>query len=110
MILTYTKTHNLSQLHDELLVALPALRAVMRVEGGTDGTIRLTVPDDADEPAIATIVNAHSPKAPMTVTLSEPEKTAIRNLAASSGDLTLTQLSNAVRLILKAIRARTGDV
>lgn len=68
--LHYTRTNNLSKLHDELLAAIPALRpipnddgklvVVMRVEGRGDD-IWLTVPDDADETAIAAVVDAHDP-------------------------------------------------
>ena len=67
--LTYTIAHNLSLLHDELLAACSDLRPVlaagadypepvMLVEG-TDITVRLTVPDDADEAAIQTVIDAH---------------------------------------------------
>jgi hypothetical protein len=68
--LHYNRPNNLSKLHDELLAAIPALRpvpnddgelvAVMRVEGREDD-IWLTVPDDADEAAIAVVVDAHDP-------------------------------------------------
>ena len=62
--LTFTKPHDLSQLHDEILVAIPALRPkdgpVMRVEGLGD-QIFLYVPDAASEPAIQAVVNAHVP-------------------------------------------------
>lgn len=74
--LTFTKPHNLSQLHDELLVAVPALqpigeglerRAVITVEGSREqpDLVVLYVPDDADETAISNVVNQHSPRAPV---------------------------------------------
>ena len=67
--LTYTIPHNLSRLHRELLTACSELRpvqlegaefleSVMGVEG-TDTTVRLTVPDDADESAIQAVIDAH---------------------------------------------------
>lgn len=102
--LTFTAPHDLAQLHDELIAALPALadhdehqeeirepdvvereeaaegvvgsetvrpgavRQVvtvreprLRVEG-TGDAIALAVPDDADEAAIAAVVEAHVPR------------------------------------------------
>lgn len=66
--LHYQIPSNLSLLHDELLVAIPSLvpvrdidgegTPVMRVEGNDDN-VWLTVPDDADETAIAAVVLAH---------------------------------------------------
>lgn len=58
--LTYRRAHKLVQLHDELLAALPALRDAMTVQGAADA-VWLTVPDNADEAAIATVVAAHVP-------------------------------------------------
>ena len=66
--LHYQIPNNLSLLHDELLAAIPSVAiqadttgeryAVMQVEGN-DNNIWLTVPDDADEVAIAAVVQAH---------------------------------------------------
>jgi len=72
--LHFNKVNNLSQLHNELLVALPGLR---RVGMGDDGRNRalpdnivvhglgndiwFTVVDDADEAAIQAVVDAHTP-------------------------------------------------
>lgn len=63
--LHFQRPNDLSKLQDELLAAIPALRpkrgeAVMGVEGLGD-EIWLTVPDDADEAAIAAIVEVHDP-------------------------------------------------
>lgn len=66
----FQKNNNLSQLHDELLAALPALRpvvnaqgdalAVMQVEGrSSDGFIRLTVPSRVSREEIQAVVDAH---------------------------------------------------
>ncbi len=80
--LQFQKPNNLSRLHDELLGALPALRptggpadepsldnnraaaAVITVEGKGDD-IWLTVPDDAEEAAIASVVAAHDHTQPI---------------------------------------------
>jgi hypothetical protein len=74
--LTFNKVNNLSLLQDELLAAISSLRPypnpegetdhegttiknpVMRVEG-TGSTVKLTVPDDTDEDAIQSVVDAH---------------------------------------------------
>lgn len=75
--LHFVKPNNLSSLHDELIAAMPTLRRVaidpdgratalpdnLRVEGLNDD-IWLTVPDTADEVAIAAVVVAHNPAAP----------------------------------------------
>jgi hypothetical protein len=68
--LEYTYPHDLGKLHDELLAAIPPLRpttgpggidvAVMLVEGD-DTHVWLTVPDNANERAIAAVVAAHDP-------------------------------------------------
>ncbi|HXI15912.1 MAG TPA: hypothetical protein VNM48_06030 [Chloroflexota bacterium] len=68
--LTLTKAHDISQLHDELLAAVPTALVCVRADGVCDAVaivesagneIRLTVPDDADEAAIAAVVKAHVP-------------------------------------------------
>jgi hypothetical protein len=62
--LHYLKAHNLSKLHDELLAAFPSLAVeknpILGVEGLGD-EIWLTVPDAADEAAIAAVVARHDP-------------------------------------------------
>jgi hypothetical protein len=66
--LTFTRVHNLSQLHDELLAAIPALRPLNGVPQitveGKDNSIRLTVADNADDAAITAVVNNHTPAPP----------------------------------------------
>ena len=69
--LHFTRANNLNQLHEEIVAAVPSVRpqlnafgeqeAVMTVEGKGDD-IWLTVPDDADETAISTVVTAHVPR------------------------------------------------
>ena len=66
--LHYPIPNNLSLLHDELLAAIPVLdpimgpggerEPVMQVEGDA-GNVWLTIPNDVDEGAIATVVLAH---------------------------------------------------
>lgn len=73
----FNKPNNLSKLHDEILAAIPSLRSVPNPRGdmGSNGRIYkipvmthvegngqdiwLTVPDNVDEAAISTVVNAH---------------------------------------------------
>lgn len=72
--LHFVKAHNLAQLHDELLTAIPGLaRVVPDIEGrdlalpdnmfveGRDDDVWLTVTNDANEAAIARVVEAHQP-------------------------------------------------
>lgn len=92
--LTFTHVHDLAQLNDELLAAIPSLLGVSRLEGPSSGarvkspeylswldngaegdapeqyvvlpaddadTVRLFVPDDTDEEAITTVIQAHTP-------------------------------------------------
>jgi hypothetical protein len=68
MVLTYSQPHNLSQLHDELLAAIPSLAPLdgvprLRVEGIRDNPdgISLAVPSDAETTAIDAAVAAHVP-------------------------------------------------
>lgn len=79
--LSFTKPNNLSLLHDQLLAALPALRPVPNAQGrisdftgkvelepimaveGLGDEVWLTVPDTANESAIAAVVAAHDPTA-----------------------------------------------
>ena len=67
--LTYTLSNDLSQLHDEILAAIPALRPVT-VSGaltpvmsviGLNNAVTLFTPDDADEAAIQAVIDAHTP-------------------------------------------------
>ena len=73
----FEKSHDISKLQDELFAAIPALNPVLNDAGrldpagevarepvmwahGLGNEIILTVPDDTDEAAIATVVAAHS--------------------------------------------------
>jgi hypothetical protein len=67
---TFTQPNNLSQLHDEILAAVPgtqpvgegdARTPVMHIEG-RDDTIRITVPEGVSEAEIAAVVQAHVPR------------------------------------------------
>ncbi len=68
----YHKAHRLTQLHDEILAALPALRpivntngdatVVMRIEGReSEGFLRITIPEGASERPLRALVAAHRP-------------------------------------------------
>lgn len=69
--LTYDTPIDLSQLHDEILAAVPATRPVtsrgqrvpvMRLEQA-DGATRITVPDGVTKDEIDAVVAAHQPRA-----------------------------------------------
>jgi hypothetical protein len=64
------KSHDISQLHEELEVAVPALRprdvagervAVMDVQS-SGSEIVLRVPDEVDEAAVRAVITAHAPR------------------------------------------------
>lgn len=68
-VLTYDRPHLLTKLHGELLAAVPALvpapgEPARLLIWGDGTTLTLTVPDDADEQAIAAVVAAHDPTPP----------------------------------------------
>ena len=93
--LHFNRSNNLSGLHDELLLAIPALRqVVVGVEGrnvalpenmiveGHDDNIWLTVPDDSDEVAIQAIVDAHDASATQRDLKAEARATGATKLKA----------------------------
>lgn len=107
--LHFVKPNNLSWLHDQLLAAIPALRPVgappaapvpvMTVEGRGDD-IWLTVPDTADEPAIAFIVQAHDPAAVRPPTPTEIRAQRISELLAiPRSDWTVAQYRELLQLV-----------
>ena len=108
-VLTYTKgAYDLSQLHDALVAALPNLfvqvlpdgtrMAVSTVEAaGTE--IRLTVPDDAHEPILDSIVSAHTPQ-PVPV---PPDP--LVNLDDAFAAVDVTNETPAVKQMHAAVRA-----
>ena len=101
--LNFSKAHNLGQLHDEILAAIPALAptpdgagqrvAIMGVEGLGDG-LWLTVPDGTDEVALAAVVAAH-------VARSESPPTDWQALyaAAASADARLDVVARRLDLV-----------
>lgn len=96
--LHYERPVHLDRLHDELLAALPALRPqagrpVLAVQG-TPAEVWLLVPDDADEPSIAAIVEAHDPTPPA------PQPALTEQLATILASA--TELSQATRDALVA--------
>lgn len=109
-VLTYQRANALAQLHDELIVAFPQFASVMRVEGrGND--IILTVPDNADEGAIAAIVAAHVPRPTLVSGRTEIE-VGVRTTNATPTDLfrrTLApQTAYAAQLRLVALDMANG--
>ena len=98
--LKFNAPNNLSLFHDELLAAIPALRpvanqdrgleAVIRVEGSDSG-IWLTVPDNADEAAIAAVVAAHDPTAKQADPKAERQTRIAELLAKPRSDWTAAQ-------------------
>jgi hypothetical protein len=101
-LLTFTKAHDLSQLHDELLTAIPALAGVyesgqpnLRVES-TGNEIRLFVPDNADEGQISTVVTAHDPANLSASEQLVAEMTTARNDLANQYSAAMTVLDNIV--------------
>lgn len=83
--LHFTKSHRAGRLHEELLAAVAELQPVLGTDGrpsarltfehaGTD--LWLTVPDDADEAAIAAVVAAHDPTKPSQAELHDAQNRA----------------------------------
>lgn len=112
--LRFAKPHNLSQLHDELEQAhIPGLAsepgdpptASYTLGEDADGAVVLWVPDDTDEKAITTIVNAHvpHPSAPPAPEVEARVATALQQAAA----LPVTSLAEAnakINAIADAVR------
>ena len=122
--LTYTRRHDLGRLHDELLAAgvpLPLLDGCTPVQGRGDEII-LSVPDDADEQAIAAVVAAHDPtpvpepdpdadlKAAIEAAQAEIERTAtLDDLRVAMRELTDALLGKSRSAMVKG-RALEGPV
>jgi len=123
-VLTYTLPgHDLSQLHDELLAAIPGLRPVDGPNGypvprlaveGEGPTVRLTVPDGTVEAEVAAVVAAHAPQAVYDPDARLREVQALRRVALVRGGLqiakarvaaagTLDELKDAVLLALEEV-------
>ncbi|HXI18489.1 MAG TPA: hypothetical protein VNM48_19160 [Chloroflexota bacterium] len=111
--LTLTKAHQLGQLHDELLAAFPSLRDTLRAEGPSTGarvkdpdnagqyvtlpadppdTFHLTVPNDADEAAIAAVVKAHDPTVLSASERQDAERAAADTDLHAGAAATMTRL------------------
>jgi len=70
--LHYQMPNNLSLLHDQIMAGIPALAPVRDDEGigtpvmtveGDGSNVWLTVPDDTDEAAVQTVIDAHDASA-----------------------------------------------
>ena len=119
--LNFTKLNNLSLLHDQLLAAIPdlrpisndqgridsdgntALEAVMVVEG-TATEVSLTVPDDADQAAIAAVVEAHD----HTKSQPDPRQDRLARIAEidaiARSDWTSAQMRELIHLLAQKLR------
>jgi hypothetical protein len=71
--LTFTRPHRLGKIADELAAGVPALRPSTAPDGtlvarctvsGDGARLTLSVPDDAPDAAIASVVAAHDPTTP----------------------------------------------
>ena len=96
----FTKIHDLSKLHDEILTAYPALKGVVHVEGWDDGRIRLTLPDGVADPGLALIVADHDPTKPAKG--EEKQKTheaLLLKIKANPGAATIQDLLKVLRLV-----------
>jgi len=104
-ILSFSKLHRLSQLHEELLAAIPSLAgASFHVEGGAGGVataIRLQVPDYADVAAITAVVNNHVPRtdAQQAAFIALADRARARTLFTGGGT-PADKLLRAVALVL----------
>jgi hypothetical protein len=105
--LTYTGTFRQSSLMDELLITFPewvigegdGRQCLLYLEGNEQG-VRLTVPDNADEEAIGTVILAHDPEAP---TARETLRNNIKAIAQSAAGIRLNDLTAAQSRALVAI-------
>lgn len=116
MRLHYTRPNALSQLHDELLAAIPSLRptngqVVLRVEG-SGNNIYLDVPGDSNVDAIATVVTAHVPAPPPPLPDYADEETTRAQLVSAVDNLrsylalsspTNAQTISAFKLLIRVV-------
>ena len=117
MILRYERPHHLSKLHDELLVAIPALRPqpgptgeleARLLIGGDGETVEMIVPDDLtpeDIAAIEAVVEAHDPTPPPP----PPDPDAALREAVEQAQ-TLAELKAALLGRLKPARVKAEPV
>jgi len=110
--LHFNRPNNLSLLHDEILQAIPALRPTVNVSEELEPTIQvegleddvwLSVPDDADEAAIAFVVQTHDP----TILRPDPRADRLSRIAElqaiPKSTWTTAQLRELVDLIAQEI-------
>lgn len=111
--LTFDVQHHLSKLHDELLAEIPEVRpvdgeAVMLVSG--DGAhLSLTVPDDADEAAIQSVVDAHDPTPPEPPPDPEDELAAAIEAATDMESLKAALLGKNAKVAAAARRVKDTE-
>ena len=96
----FTKMHDLSKLHDEILDLYPQLKGVVRVEGWDDGRIRLTLPDGVVDPGLALVVAAHDPTKPAKGEVKQKAHEALLlKIKADPGAATIQDLLKVLRLV-----------
>lgn len=108
--LHYSRAHNLSKLADELLTGVPSLQPVANANGlrvasciieGDGAEVRLTVPDDVDETAVAAIIAKHD-----STPIPEPPTPDDVLVTALTAATTLPQLKAA---LLNWAQAKRGN-
>ena len=96
----FTKVHDLSKLHDEILDLYPQLKGVVRVEGWDDGRIRLTLPDGVADPGLALVVASHDPTKPAKGEEKQKAREALlRKIKADPAAATIQDLLTVLRLV-----------
>jgi len=100
--------NNLSNLHDELLDTCPNLRPVPNTGGilepvmcveGDDANVWLTVPDDADDAAIAVVIQAHDPSLPSLDPAAQRRDRVRELLAIRRSNWTASQRNELLELL-----------
>lgn len=113
--LKYTGAFKLYLLMDELLASFPEWlvgegedrQCLLYLEGNEKGA-RLTVPDDADEEAIETVVLAHDPE---KLTSYENVRNKIKIVAKSAEDVALNDLTQGqIKALLAVMLWKAGGV
>lgn len=96
----FTKPHDLSKLHDEILARYPELKGVVRVEGWDDGRLRLTLPDNVPDPGLAAVVAVHDPSKPAKGEAEQKAREAVlTRIKADPASATIQDLLNVLQLV-----------
>jgi hypothetical protein len=124
-LVTATKPHNLPQLLDELLSAIPGLRptnggAIVQIEDNGD-VIRVRFPDPVDPAQVNSVIAAHVPAPPPTPPDYGTDTTPLNQIADAVSQLrqylqlatptnaqTITAFKITIRLALLLARRSVG--